>query len=210
MSPNAQRRQLPVGLRHPPPHPAGGRVLTSHEGVVIGVGEAGEVWGQVIHFDAPAHNLFEPGQGLQGLVADVVRAKAIQQEHQELPSGRGWQGQAKGEAQQEGAELPSHAARDLPEPAGWHSCPLAKPEDGESAALLSSRGWILTAGLPEPSSRSEFKDTAPLFKRNLSAHPLLESQETHAFGQAGSSNSPELTPGEKVQPYYFWANVLEI
>lgn len=92
--------------------------------------------------------------------------------------------------------------------AGWHSRPLAKTEDGESEAILSSRGWTLTAGLPEPSSLSEFKGTAPPFK-NIYSHPLLESQETNSFGEAGFPNNPELTPGESAT-LLFWVNVPEI
>lgn len=90
-------------------------------------------------------------------------------------------------------------------PPGWHSRPLAKTEDGESVAILSSRGWTLTAGLPEPSSLSEFKGTAPPFK-NIYAHPLLESLETNSFREARSPNNPESTPGETGRPHYFgWA-----
>lgn len=140
-----------------PLHPEEDRVLTGHEAVVIGIRESRKVRGQVIHFDPSAHNLFEPRQGLQGLIADVVCSEAVQQKHQEFPAGRGWLCQAEHEGQQEDPQLPCHAARSLPQP--------APAEDAESAAILSSRGWTLTSGLPEPSSLSEFKGTAPPFKK---------------------------------------------
>ena len=99
-----------------PPHPEEDRVLTGHEAVVIGIRETGKVGGQVIHFDPSAHNLFEPRQGLQGLIADIVCSEAVQQKQQEFPAGRGWLRQAEHEGQQEDRQFPCHATRSLPQP----------------------------------------------------------------------------------------------
>lgn len=75
------------------------QVLTRHQRVVIRVGEAGEVWGHVIHLHPHVHDVPKARQTLQLAVVDVVEAKTIEQKHQELAVGRGGGGE-----RQEGGE----------------------------------------------------------------------------------------------------------
>lgn len=75
------------------------QVLTRHQCVVIWVREAGEVWGHVIHLHPHVHNVPKARQTLQLAVINVVEAKAIEQEHQELAVARGGGGK-----RQEGGE----------------------------------------------------------------------------------------------------------
>lgn len=63
------------------------RVLTCHQRVIVRVGEAGEIWGHVIHLHPHADNVLKARQSLQLLVIDVVKAKAVEQEHQQLAVG---------------------------------------------------------------------------------------------------------------------------
>lgn len=83
------------------------QALTRHQCVVIWVREAGEVWSHVIHLHPHVHNVPKARQTLQLAVINVVEAKAIEQEHQELAVGRGGGGkrQERGEGSgQEGGE----------------------------------------------------------------------------------------------------------
>lgn len=75
------------------------QVLTRHQSVVIWVRKAGEVWGHVIHLHPHVHNVPKAWQTLQLAVINVVEAKAVEQEHQELAVARGGGGK-----RQEGGE----------------------------------------------------------------------------------------------------------
>lgn len=131
------------------------QVLTRHQRVVIWVGEAGEVWCHVIHLHPHVHDGPKARQTLQLAVIDVVEAKAVEQEHQELVVGRGDGGQ-----RQEGGE-------------GSGEEKAAAPHGGQRC---QGRGWAAVRDLqqrrggsgtavPPPASTARVKATALLHAR---------------------------------------------
>lgn len=135
------------------------QVLTRHQRVVIRVREAGEVWGHVIHLHSHVHNLPKARQTVQLAVIDVVEAKAVEQEHQELAVGRGGGGK-----RQEGGEGSGQ-------------------EGGEEAAALHGRRQLGICGtpgpelpLPAPSSSARVKATALSPAAGVGGHRLIASR----------------------------------
>lgn len=119
------------------------------------------------------------------------------------PAAPGWgQGPA-------GGPRASRPCCQEPARAGWHSRPLAKTEDGESVAILSSRGWTLTAGLPEPSSLSEFKGTAPPFKKQLCS-PFTRKSGDRLLWRSCIPKQPRINTRGESATLLFWVNVPEI
>lgn len=65
--------------------PARSAGLTCHKGVVVGIGQAGEVRCHVIHFHSVLHQLSETGQGLH--IVHVIITEAVDEEDYKFSAG---------------------------------------------------------------------------------------------------------------------------
>lgn len=158
------------------------QVLTRHQRVVIWVGETGEVWGHVIHLHPHVHNLPKARQTLQLAVVDVVEAKAIEQEHQELAVGRGGGGE-----RQEGGEGGGEEGGE--EATASHGGQRCQGRVGQEQGICSSFGAGPGTAVLPPASTARVKATAlPRVRRGrgrsqvnckqmINFHPASERRE---------------------------------